>query len=138
MQTIVQVIETLWTTQSRGAPAANQRNAVPSMLAVPSFALDMSLVLQHVVYPERDGFRPQASAAVVGLSEEAAMSWRISVLTAEQGVEVRFWGMPMTETSGRAKDTLHLKANTWFQIIGNRRLAEERGWAYRRFVYNIV
>ena len=138
MQTIIQVIETQWTKRSRGAPGAHKRSAVPNLFTVPYFELAESVVLQHVVFSEYEDFEPAATEGIVSFSANDSTKWRICVHTSERGSEIQFFGMPFTHISGRPEYVGLLEANTWLQIVGNRRFAEEHGWAYRKFVYNVA
>ena len=137
MQTIIQIIETQWTKKSRGAPAASSRNAIPELLPIPDFDLEPPALLHHVVYSERTNFSSAACSGPACFSEHDSAKWRVCVVPSERGLEIRFFGTPFTQTTGRATDIIHLEANTWFQNIANRRISQEDGWAYRKFVYNI-
>ena len=137
MQTIIQIIETQWTKKSRGAPAASSRNAIPEVLPIPDSDLEHPAVLHHVVFSEHTNFIPGACSRVTCFSEHDSTKWRICVTPSGRGLEIQFFGTPFAQTTGRATESILLEANTWLQIVANRRISQEDGWAYRKFVYNI-
>lgn len=138
VQTIIQLIETQWTKKSRGAPAARLRNAIPEFLPIPDSSLANQVLFHHVVYSEHNDFLPGVHSKVSCFSESDSTTWRVCVCPSERGSEIQFFGTPFTQTSGRATDTVLLEVNTWLRIVANRRISEEYGWAYRKFVYNII
>jgi len=57
---VVQRVQTWWTVESRGAPAATVRNAAPVAFPLPQ---DYTFTMYEVVMQEHDGFRPQTRQA---------------------------------------------------------------------------
>jgi len=61
-RTVVQVVQTRWTKQSRGMPGARVRNAVPEALDLPeplAVGPEAQFVVHEVVFDERDAFVPR-------------------------------------------------------------------------------
>jgi hypothetical protein len=137
VHTIIQIIETHWTKKSRGAPAASSRNAIPELLPIPDSILEYPALLHHTVFSERTNFLPDACSGLTCFLESDSTKWRVCVVPAERGLEVQFLGTPFAQTTGRATDTIFLEENTWLQHVSNRRISQEDGWAYRKYVYNI-
>lgn len=136
MHTIIQLIETQWTKRSRGQPGAAVRNSVPEVVPFPANTPVETVLFQRLVYSE-PGFVQPVLASIAPLSPEDADKWRISVLQTDLSAEISFFGIPFTETSGRPTKVIRLDCNSWFQIVGNRRVDEGWTWGYRKFVYNV-
>jgi len=137
VQTIIQIIETQWTKKSRGAPAASARNAIPEVLPIPDSGLAHPAVLHHILFSEGTNFLAGACSGLACFSEHDSTKWRVRITPSGGELEIQFFGTPFTQTTGRATESILLEANTWLQMVANRRISEGDGWAYRKFVYNI-
>lgn len=140
LQTIVQIVETHWTKQSRGAAGATIRNALPEVLPIPtSVAPSGPILLHHAQFRESDNFTTPRSTGLMIFGAHDETTWRLRIEPADDGgVDVLFYGSRFQFTSGRSTDKARLPANTWLQIVSNMREAHEDYWCYRKFVYNIV
>lgn len=108
--TIVQLIHTVWTKASRGAPAAATRNRVPEAMRLPPEGIrDIAtgLLVHEVWYREPDFETPRSDVRVY---EESVRNWN--------ALELRV-----------ASDTVHL------ELGAGRHLALGRG-EYGRVVFN--
>jgi hypothetical protein len=137
MQTIIQLIETQWTKASRGHPGADARNRVPDFFPFPQNVPRGDALFQHVVYAERTSFLEAASAPVTVFSKAHSDTWRIDIARLETGIDISFFGVPSSGTSGRPVSVSRLANNAWLRIVGNRRISEEWGWTYRKYIYNV-
>lgn len=138
MHTLVQLIETRWTKLSRGAPGASRRNAVPQMIRFPAALLPHPVLFQHAIFVEQQGFAPPATSQFVGFSADDSSTYRLTICHQDAVAEISLFGTPFTQTTGRPTNVVRLEPDTWLRVVGNHRVAEDWGWTYRKFVYNIV
>ena len=138
MQTLIQLIETQWTKQSRGAPGSVARNAVPEVIRFPETLIPHPVLFQHAVFVEHQEFAPPAASEFVCFSADDSSKYRLTICHQDAVAEISLFGTPFTQTSGRPTNVVRLEPNTWLRIVGNRRVSEDWGWTYRKFVYNIV
>jgi hypothetical protein len=138
MHTLIQLIETRWTKQSRGAPGAAARNAVPEVIRFAEVLPPHPVLFQHALFVEHQGFAPPAASEFVCFSADDSSKYRLTICHQNAAAEISFFGTPFTQTSGRPTDVVRLEPDTWLRIIGNQRVSEDWGWTYRKFVYNIV
>ena len=136
MQATVQIVETHWTKQSRGAPNARRRNAVPEIFKAPDGGEESSLRFHHVYCSEFRDFSPQ-STLTMDCSKKLAQQYRFTLEATEEGLTILFFGIPGASTSGKPTDSVLPRPNAWLQIVGNRRIGHEE-WSYYKLVYNIA
>lgn len=136
--TFIQVIETRWTKQSRGAPQSAIRNAVPMIFRTPADAPQGQVLMHRAMCCETQGFSPRVGTRLENFSTELAEQYRLAVHPEPHGVRIEFFGAPFCPTAGISSDSVVLSAGMWLRIIANRRVAIEDSWAYYRFVYNIA
>jgi hypothetical protein len=137
---VVQEIETVWTKQSRGAPGAVARNAVPDRLR---FTPPPGRVegLEHLaVYLEKDGFVVRESLR--SIDAEAALQYGCVRLVGDLNRLGAFWqydpgiaGAPKRKST--AKEIFDLTVGQWGSVRYNGRMVDYGGWWYRQVVLNV-
>ena len=145
--TVVQVMDTDWTKQSRGAPGANKRNATPQALPLPLEKRPVegySLIEHSSSFHESRGFEdPRVSVAFESLTLGQTMRYG-AVLVQKEADRLRVsWGSPddagMPIRPQKKNDVLELPLNQWGRVIYNGRFSGMEGsfWRYRQRVLNI-
>lgn len=141
MRTLIQLIETHWTKDSRGAPGSVARNAVPELLRFPSVELPEPVLLQRIAYYEWADFAPPPLPEFMVFAPHDATQHRLTVEHRGDVAEVHYFGTSFTQKSPpHPTDVVQLQPGTWLRIVGNRRTATgyEGYWSYEKFVFNIV
>lgn len=137
MQIFIQIIETRWSKLSRGNPGATLRNQVPEIYRFPDSGASEKTVFQIVSYSERTSFAKADADPVLPLSAHDSKKWRIAVEPGDAFAKILFDGVPNSPSSGRPVNVSELPPHSWMRIVGNRRVAEEYSWTYRKYVYNV-
>lgn len=152
MLLIIQEIKLKWTKQSRGAPNATRRNAVPSTLSLSNFTPPKSTVtsphiLHHqTVFDEAQNFDPHETLNIHEV-DPPNRHFKFGCLHphfSPQMVEISFdytsscGGAP--DRSAPAQTVLKLQSNEWGQIIYNGRfsLGYSGDWYYQQFTFKIA
>ena len=145
--TVVQSITTGWSKQSRGAPGAIKRNAVPEALIIPLAGRPKAGcgLIEHLsgFYEYNDFEDPNPTLAFESFDPEEAVRYGcVLVRKQDEGLRVSWEyrpedaGMPLRPT--KRHDSFHLNPNQWGQVIYNGRYSsDEGGWWYKKTVLNI-
>lgn len=144
--TIIQRIATHWTKQSRGAPGAISRNAIPEALRLPleEWPPGGCTVVDHYSgFDERSGFEDRKSSITFESLEFGRPVRYGAVLVQKEDGRLRVsWdytsedaGMPLRP--GKKKDVFELAPNRWGRVIYNGRFSGHDDWWYRKTVLNI-
>lgn len=137
VQTLIQVIETIWSGASRGAPGSSARNAVPERVAVPDCALDDALLLHLAAFHESRQFAMARAAPVVRFAQQHQERFPLAIKVDGAGAHVDFFGYAAQRRPGKAVSSVLLEANNWVRIVANFRVAQETAWVYHKLVFNI-
>jgi hypothetical protein len=144
--TIIQSITTDWDKQSRGAPGAIKRNAIPEALLIPLEKcprVPYALLEHVVVFSQWRNFDdPQPTISVEAFEPEETIRRRCArIQKLASGLRVS-WnytpqdaGMPLRPS--KKNDLFDLSLNQWGRVLYNGRFSEEGGWWYRKTVLNI-
>jgi len=137
---VIQEVNTSWTKDSRGAPGAVARSAVPERLAfMPS--VGHRAVLEHLArYSEESGFVP--SETVTSYDAPASLRYGCVRLVVEDSHVQVMWlydagyiGAPGRE--GPPKEAFVVSIGQWGYVRYNGRLTYDEGWWYRKVVLNV-
>ncbi|NHZ92241.1 hypothetical protein F2P45_25025 [Massilia sp. CCM 8733] len=137
MQTLIQVIETVWSGASRGAPGAVARNAVPERVPAPDCALDDALLLHLVPFHESEQFAMGRAAPVVRFAQQHQERFPLAVAVDGAGAHIDFFGYVAQRRPKKAVSSVLLEPNNWVRIVANFRVAQEEAWVYHKLVFNI-
>src|SRR5262245_14038081 len=137
---VVQEIQTSWTKDSRGAPGAVARNAVPERLAFTPSA-GRHTVLEHLArYGEESGF--VASVTVTSYDAPASLRYGCVPLVVDDSRVQVMWqydsgyiGAPVRD--GPPKEAFVVSVGQWGCLRYNGRLTYDEGWWYRKAVLNV-
>src|SRR5262245_43942324 len=139
---VIQEVHTSWTKDSRGAPGATARNAVPERLAFTT-SVGHHAVLEHLArYGEESGF--VASETVTSYDAPASLRYGcVRVVVDDSRVQV-IWrydpgyiGAPERD-EGPPKEAFVVSLGQWGRVRYNGRLtSDEGGWWYRKVVLNV-
>ena len=140
MQTLVQVIDTSWSSASRGAPGSSARNAVPERVAIPDCALSDAVLLHLVTCREAQQFAigPALPAVqVVPFAQQHRERFPLALALEGAAARVDFFGYVAQRRPKKAVYSVLLEPNNWVRIVANLRVAQDDAWAYHKFVFNI-
>src|SRR5258708_33652538 len=139
---VVQELQTWWTKQSGGSPAADARNRTPRALVAPVTPEPLStIVLHRVRFDESRAFAPAVlDAPPRGVSAghpAACISLREDGL---HGLVVAFvWDFLLCGAPRRPSGTpIHLREGDWCQVLHNGRHGSDREWSYQSTVVNVA
>lgn len=146
--TVVQCIDTDWTKQSRGAPGANKRNAIPHALRLPLEQRppgECSLIEHSSSFYESRGFEdPLLSVSFESIKLGQTIRYG-AVHVQKEADRLRVSWIYTPEDAGaplrpqKKKDVFELALNQWGRVIYNGRFSGMEGsfWWYHRKVLNI-
>jgi hypothetical protein len=134
---VVQHISTWWTKESRGAPMAAIRNAVPTHLPIPAQVSERTSSVLHEVRFAEPAFEPREELAV---DADIAARLKAPCITAGCGSQGAWVSYAYARDCGGAPDrtgmrkTLVAPMGTWVQIAANGRFpaAWEGPWTYEK------
>jgi len=125
------------TKDSRGAPNAIIRNAVPEIFPIGFIELDQGIYLQKIMYSESDQFSKARTKEFKKINENQIRELKLGIdLSLEQTVQISIFP-PFQKNSKKEKPIGQLSKNNWLKIVGNERSSLEYTWAYKKYVYNI-
>lgn len=131
MNIVIQHIESYWTKQSRGSPAATLRNAVPETFPISIPFESKGVVLHEVNYYEHHHFKnPVIDYREIDEHQRRQLGYRFELI-AESVLVSRL------ARNGISRELGLLESHSWLQVITNERVSIERTWAYYKHVYNI-
>ena len=138
---VIQEVQTSWTKDSRGAPGAVARNAVPERLSfIPSAG--HHAILEHLArYGEESGF--VASETVMSYDTPASLRYGcVRLVVANSRVQVMwrydpgYIGAPERD-EGPPKEAFVVSVGQWGCVRYNGRLSSDEGWWYRKVILNV-
>ena len=134
---VVQLVEILWTKESRGAPQATVRARLPRAFAVPGASAPYTI--QHIRIAEWEGFSPshvktEQKASVPGVEG----SLRIELLS--DRVTLGLGGDPSGGKPVRhpAPQAVTLRSNEFGRLVTNARHTSYCGQYYSEHVFNVA
>jgi hypothetical protein len=138
---VTQEVSTSWAKDSRGAPGAVARNAVPERLAfIPP--VGHPAVLERLArYGEESGF--VASETVASYDAPASLCYGcVRLVVADSRIQVMWLSDPSYigapgRDEGPPKEAFVVSVGQWGYVRYNGRLTYEEGWWYRKVVLNV-